>query len=220
MQDNPKPSLVEVRDIIRQIISAVRSLHRLQVLHQDLKPENLMIDEKGRVRLVDFGSVQIAGEAHLNNDQGQDIAPIPQGTKNYIAPEFFCSDQKNIVIDEKTDQFAIGVIAYELLTGQLPYKEQIGSIINSKQYCQLKYQPATQHRTEIPDWIDFALAKATDQNPRLRYLALSEFNQALKQPDPNFNKQQNPPLMERNPILTWQLIALCLFILNLWQLIH
>lgn len=210
MQDNPDPSVSEVREIIRQIISAVRGLHRLQILHQDLKPENLMLDETGRIRLIDFGSAKVAGDqdnaAALDSD-------TPMGTKNYTAPEYFLDG----VIDERADQFAIGVIAYEMLTGELPYPEHSGSSIRVRHYQHMQYQSASQKNPAVADWVDGALAKAVSPNPAKRYNALSEFFHDLNHPNRAFQKQSSQPLIEKNPVLTWQLLALILFILNIWQ---
>ncbi|WP_153301583.1 bifunctional protein-serine/threonine kinase/phosphatase [Endozoicomonas arenosclerae] len=210
MQDNPKPSLTEVRGIVQQIITAIRGLHRLQILHQDLKPENLMFDQEGRLKLIDFGSARVAGDRE--SQQGSQTE-LPQGTKNYTAPEYFLDGN----IDERADQFAIGVMAYELLTGELPYPEHSGSSIRVRHYQHMKYRPANQSDSSIPSWIDSALAKAVAADPAKRYPALSEFLQDLKQPNSSFQSRSFQPLIERNPVLTWQLIALLLLIINLIQ---
>ncbi|WP_257280585.1 bifunctional protein-serine/threonine kinase/phosphatase [Endozoicomonas sp. ISHI1] len=210
MQENPKPSLTQVRDIVAQMITAIRGLHRLQILHQDLKPENLMFDQKGRLKLIDFGSARVAGD--LENRQAHQ-SDLPQGTKNYTAPEYFLDG----VIDERADQFAIGVITYELLTGKLPYAEHSGSSIRVRHYQHMQYRPANLSDSAIPAWIDSALAKAVAADPAKRYPALSEFFQDLKQPNRSFQSRRFQPLIERNPVLTWQLIALLLLIANLIQ---
>lgn len=208
MQDNPTPDLVEVRDFARQIIHAVRGLHRLQILHQDLKPENLMIDSTGRIKLIDFGTARVAGD--LNGELDNDQDNTPPGTKNYIAPEYFL----NGPIDERADQFSIGVIIYELLTGQLPYTEQSGNNIRIRHYQHMQYQPAD----TLPDWINSTLAKATAPDPAKRYTSLSEFLHDLTHPNPHFEKPAFQPFIEKKPLLTWQLISFTLLCLNLWQI--
>ncbi|KEI72315.1 bifunctional protein-serine/threonine kinase/phosphatase [Endozoicomonas elysicola] len=208
MQDHPSPQLVEVREMARQIINAVRGLHRLQVLHQDLKPENLMLDTDGRIKLIDFGTARVAGE--INDFHLHQQNPFPQGTKNYTAPEYFL----NGPIDERADQFAIGIIIYEMLTGQLPYPEQSGDSIRVRHYQHMQYQPATR----LPRWIDSTLAKATAPDPAKRYASLSEFFHDLSHPNPAFNKPAFQPLIEKKPLLTWQLIGFILLCLNLWQI--
>ncbi|MGI9277424.1 MAG: protein kinase domain-containing protein [Endozoicomonas sp.] len=216
MQDNPEPSLAQVRDLIRQVISAVRGLHRLQILHQDLKPENLMLEQNGQIRLIDFGSALVAGEAATEPGAGGGMASFPMGTKNYTAPEYFLDG----VVDERADQFAIGVIAYELLTGQLPYPEHAGSSIRVRHYQHLQYRSARDRTKAVPEWVDRALAKAVAPDPAKRYPALSEFLQDLRRPNPSFKSRGSQPLMERNPLLVWKVVCLLLLGLNVWQFLN
>ncbi len=208
MQDNVHPHLGEAREFIRQIISAIRAVHRLQILHQDLKPENIMIDRDNRIRLIDFGAAHITGEQEAHNTLESNIPP---GTKNYIAPEYFLDG----AVDERSDQFSIAVIAYELLTGHLPYKEQAGSSVRVRHYTHLRYRSARRDRADIPLWVDQALAKALSPNPAERYTSMSEFIQDLSHPNPSFQPSNTRPLLERNPVLTWQLLAGTMLILNL-----
>ena len=210
MQDNPKPDLNTVRDLTRQIVSALRGLHRMQILHQDLKPENLMIDRDGRVRLIDFGAARVAGDTEILSGLHDNT---PQGTKNYVAPEYFLGG----AIDYRADQFAVGVIVYEMLTGNLPYREVAGNSIRIKHYKHLRFRPVTDDRPDLPEWINLALAKAVAPNPTERYEALSEFCQDLSTPNPAFQSADFQPLMSRNPTLFWQLLCVLLGGINLWQ---
>ena len=212
MQDHPTPELIEVRELARQIINAVRGLHRLQVLHQDLKPENLMINADGRIKLIDFGTARVAGEMteSLTDNQADHQNNFPRGTKNYIAPEYFL----NGPVDERADQFSIGVIIYEMLTGLLPYPEHSGDSIRVRHYQHMQYQPAR----NLPSWIDSTLAKATAPDPAKRYTALSEFFQDLSHPNLAFEKPAYQPFIKKKPLLTWQLVSFILLCLNLWQI--
>ena len=102
------------------------------MLHRDLKPDNIHIDQHGIVRIIDFGATKIAGIAEI-------ASPIAQsdllGTKNYVAPEILLG----ALATTRTDLFAFGVIAYELLTGHLPYGERLGREINAKWMARLRY---------------------------------------------------------------------------------
>ncbi|PVZ66735.1 bifunctional protein-serine/threonine kinase/phosphatase [Pelagibaculum spongiae] len=207
--DHPKPAMSEVRNLLKQIVSAVRVVHRMQILHQDLKPENLMLDQQGRVLLIDFGSARVAGEQNINLD---DDLPLPPGTKNYMAPEYFL-DSGNI--DTSAEQFSIAVMAYEMLSGQLPYKEQAGSSIRVRHYQHLHYQSLLKHRPDLPWWIDMAIEKACSPDPKNRYSALSEFLQDLSMPNPLFKLPKQQPLLERNPLVFWQGVSAFLLLLNL-----
>ncbi|MFM9470022.1 protein kinase domain-containing protein, partial [Streptomyces scabiei] len=69
LRDHPKPSLSAIRDIISQIAKGLMVLHKSDILHQDLRPENIMIDTHGTVKIIDLGSVRIAGLAELEESQ-------------------------------------------------------------------------------------------------------------------------------------------------------
>jgi len=86
MIDNPKPSLETVRGIVEQIARGLQAFHRLEMLHQDLRPENIMIDKTGTVKIIDFGSTKVAGvvEAAPSIDRNDIL-----GTAQYTAPEYF-----------------------------------------------------------------------------------------------------------------------------------
>ena len=83
LQDNPKPPLDAVRDIVRQAIAGLRAFQRADMVHQDLKPENIMINRDGRVKLLDFGTVMIAGTDEIASPLDKSV---PQGSVNYVAP--------------------------------------------------------------------------------------------------------------------------------------
>ena len=89
MIDNPKPDLETVRGIVEQIAKGLQAFHRMEMLHQDLRPDNIMIDKTGTVKIIDFGSTQVKGvvEAAPSTDR-DDIL----GTAQYTAPEYFLGE--------------------------------------------------------------------------------------------------------------------------------
>ena len=207
--DHPKPELETVRQLVEQIARGLRAFHRLEMVHQDLKPENILIDEQGTVVLIDFGATRIAGLQELHEHQEPHW---PRGAALYSAPESFLGESTGW----QADQFSLGVITYQLLTGQLPYGTRIPGIRNQRQLRQLNYHPARLHRDTLPEWVDQALARALHPEPHKRYPALSEFLFDLRQPNPLWQKQHRPPLIERHPVVFWQgLSALLLFALML-----
>lgn len=208
MADHPCPDLEPVRAIVEQIAKGLRALHRKTMLHQDLRPENILIDQTGTVRIIDFGSVRIGGVA--DNVLLQDRHDI-LGTVQYAAPEYFVGEPGT----NRSDLFSLGVIAYQMLTGRLPYGAEVAKARQRKQQQQLVYQAARNHR-DLPSWVDAALEKAVCIDPAKRYGALSEFLYDLRHPNDTLAGNSRA-LLERNPLLFWKLAtcALALAVLGL-----
>ena len=204
LDDNPRPSLNQVRTFSKQIERGLRAFHRLEMIHQDLKPENILIDENKTLKIIDFGSTKIAGieEIYLPIEVNNIL-----GTINYTAPEYHTGEAGS----NRSDIFSLGVIVYEMLTGHLPYGKEM-SIKNIKRanYISLKrYNP------EIPIWVDKAIEKAVNINPENRFSILSEFTYALNKPDSSLINNDYVPLIKRNPVRTWQIISSILIIINI-----
>ncbi len=207
MDDEPRPSLNQVRDMIEQIARGLRAFHRLEMIHQDLKPENILVDEHGTLKIIDFGSTKIAGieEIYVPLDTNNLL-----GTINYTAPEYHIGQPPS----NRSDIFSLGVIAYELLTGRLPY----GKDLTARNLKRVRYQPIKRFNPEIPIWVDRAIEKAVSINPENRFGKLSEFTHALRHPDPRLAGTEHVPLLERHPVRVWQTISALLLILNIWLL--
>lgn len=204
MHRNPQPQLYEVRQIVSQTVKGLRAFHRKEILHQDLKPDNLIIDKNGTVKLIDFGSAHVGG---LEENGSRDFNK--RGTVNYIAPEYHHPGQ---AASNRSDIFALGVIAYQMLTGELPY----GRGFASKRHTEkLVYREAHLIRDDIPYWMSKALARAVEKNPRLRYSSLSAFETDLERPNPNYKPDASLALLQKNPEAFWRFIALVLAGVNI-----
>lgn len=215
MIDNPAPDLETVRDIVEQIARGLRAFHRKEMLHQDLRPDNIMIDKTGTVKIIDFGATRITGVAEAEpSGLGDEIL----GTVQYIAPEYFLGE----VATARSDLFSLGVITYQMLTGKLPYGAKAAMARTRAQVGKLRYSPATHGAREIPVWVDGALERAVHPNPLKRYDSLSEFLFDLRQPNPNYVKTSAAPLIERNPLLFWKstTIALAFVVIVLLAMLH
>ena len=204
MHDHPQADLSEVRDIISQLITGTRAFHRQEMIHQDLKPDNIIIDQQGTVKIIDFGSTKVAGIQETNRplDHGMLL-----GTLDYAAPEYF----EGFAGTSQSDLYSIAAITYEMLTGKLPY----GRPLSEKHVKRVRYVSARHINSTIPAWIDKSLEKATQLHPQHRYEHMSEFITDLSQPNPEL-MQNAQPLMERNPIAFWKGLTALLFIINLW----
>lgn len=211
MYDNPSPPIEQVRGIVEQIATALRAFQRMSMVHRDLKPENIMITAEGRVKLIDFGTVQVSGLQEISSTLEEEC---PVGSVNYIAPEYLMNRQGRF----RSDIFSLGIIAYEMLCGKLPYKPPAQKNSIPKRYDQWRYIPISQRRGDIPQWIEAALKKACAPFPENRYPALSEFIHDLRVPnEAEVRKLEQIPLIERNPILFWQILCLILIVFLIWS---
>jgi len=212
MHDNPRPSIAQVRDIIQQLTLALRAFQRLELVHRDLKPDNIMIDSNGQIKLIDYGTVLIASLAE-NSDTLTET--LPQGTLNYIAPETLLT----LKADHQSDLFSLGVIAYEMLCGELPYKPMRRAEVYFNDYAQWQYRSIKQFRGDLPLWLDLALEKSTKADPSLRYHAFSEFNADLNKPNLSaIEDYKSQPIMQRNPVQFWQGVSALLFVVLIFVL--
>ncbi len=196
MVDNPRPDLETVRGIIEQIAKGLRAFHRLEMLHQDLRPDNIMIDTTGTVKIIDFGSTSVAGVADMVVQDEQRML----GAAQYAAPELFIGGEASVY----SDVYSLGVIAYQMLTGQLPYDVQVPKIKTTAQQRNLRYQSALDIDRGIPRWIDAALHKAVHPQPYKRYEEAAEFVFDLRHPNKEFLTRTRLPLIERNPVIFWK----------------
>ena len=152
MHDNPQPRLETVRDIVEQIAKGLRAFHRMEMLHQDIRPDNIMIDKSGTVKIIDLGSVRVAGvrEAMPATETGDIL-----GTHQYAAPEYFLGHPGT----EKSDLYSLGLVAYELLTGTLPYPDGVAQATTAKAQKALFYVSTSVLSPRVPDWMDWASAR-------------------------------------------------------------
>jgi len=200
MTDHPLPDLDAVRSLVAQIGKGLQAFHAREMLHQDLRPENLMIDRNGTVKLIDFGSVHVAGLAEGTRAARADSIA---GTLQYTAPEYFVGGEG----DARSDLFSLAVLTYQMLTGQLPYGLQVVRLRSPVQLKQLRYVPVRHLRPELPAWLDGVLHKALQPEASRRQEAVSEFLYDLQSPGAQFQSLRAPPLVERNPVRFWQAVS-------------
>ncbi len=208
MRDHPQPRIEAVRAIVEQIVRGLRAFHRLEMLHQDLRPENVMIDANGVVKIIDFGAVSVAGLSEMTSQERGDAI---LGTEQYTAPEYFIGEGGT----PRSDQFSLGVIAYQMLSGRLPYGAQVARLRSRAALSKLHYESVLEAQREIPAWIDGVLRKAVHPNPLKRYDALSELVHELQHPSREFLALNRPPWVERNPVAFWKGLSLVLLIVVL-----
>jgi TolB-like protein/predicted Ser/Thr protein kinase len=151
-------SLKKALDISRQICSGLQAAHKKGVVHRDLKPQNIMVDRKGNVVVMDFGLAKsIEGE-------GISLPDMVVGTPEYISPE----QARGEKVDGRSDLYSLGVIMYEMVTGKLPFTSEtvLGYItqhINKKPGSPLTINPS------IPPFFSRIILKCLEKNPARRY---------------------------------------------------
>ncbi len=208
MENNPQPTLQDVRNLVGQIARGINAFHRMEMLHQDIKPDNIMIDRYGTVKLIDFGSAKIAGIEEISS-------PIRRinilGTRQYSAAEYFLGYAGS----QRSDQFSLAVITYQMLVGKLPYGEKYGEGTVSRSH----YVSIRSYNPDLPIWVDKTLEKALSLDPDKRYSELSEFIYDLSHPNPEFIQYDRQPLLERNPLMFWKVLALFSLLGNLALLV-
>ncbi|MCX4025769.1 bifunctional protein-serine/threonine kinase/phosphatase [Spartinivicinus marinus] len=215
MYDNPKPTLEQVRQLAKSIIKPLRALQRLHMVHRDLKPDNIMLDQQGEIKLIDLGAIAVKGLTELgafNNAEKE----YPQGSADYIAPEYLLDNSYSYL----TDLFSLAVMVYEILTGELPFKIAKYPYQKPKNYQAWQYRSLREKRVDIPLWFDLALKKALSPNPAKRYQSFSEFYHDLCTPNRSLISQhQQQPLIKRYPVRFWQVLSSVLFILLVAQVV-
>lgn len=211
MSDNPSPSINQVRDIICQIGKGLMAFHRQEMIHQDLRPANVLIDTHGTVKIIDFGSTKVAGINEIFDHSTQHLIP---GTVQYSAPEYFIGQ----TADQRSDLFSLAVICYRMFSGHLPYGSQLAKSQTQQSHNRLRYRSLVAVKSEFPHWLDETLRKALMIRPHQRYQEVAEFIHDLQHPNITYVRHTRPALIDRDPVRFWQGTSLVLLVLLLLAL--
>lgn len=193
----PLPQWLEMA---RQLLQAVGVLHRRNLLHRDIKPDNLHLGSDGQLRLLDFGLAYCPG---LSEDPLHDVP----GTPSYLAPEAFDGQPPS----PRQDLYAVGVTLYRLLTGHYPYGE-----VEAFQRPRFG-QPvdAARYRPDLPEWLQHNLQQAVAADPAQRFETAEHWLLLLERGDRQELPSRPRPLLEREPLKVWRTLALLSLLFNL-----
>ena len=153
----------ETVEIVQQVCKALEAAHAVGVIHRDLKPQNIMRDRTGRILVMDFGLART-----LEGD-GMTQSGALVGTMEYMSPEQALGKP----LDQRSDIFALGLIFYEMLTGQMPFKADstIASLIRRTQE---RVSPVSDHDNTIPRSLSDIVTKSLERDLDLRYKTAAE----------------------------------------------
>jgi hypothetical protein len=143
-----------------EICHALQYAHEEGIVHRDIKPSNILLDKKGRVKIADFGLAQLVGKKAKDAPAGGQPAMV-MGTPQYMAPE---QVERPWKVDRRADIYALGVVLYEMLTGQLPVGE---------------FEPPS-HKAGVNPHLDEIVSRALAKQPRRRYQNANELRAAVE----------------------------------------
>jgi serine/threonine-protein kinase len=155
-------------DIVVQILRAARFAHKRGVIHRDLKPHNVILDEEGRARVTDFGIAR-AGASDMT------LTGSIMGTAQYLSPE----QAQGLAVSAASDLYSVGVILYELLTGVVPFEGETAVAIAFKQVSAEPLPPSAL-RQGIPASLDAVVLRVLAKDPAQRYADADELIAALE----------------------------------------
>jgi len=186
--------LEEGRNIAIKLARGAAALHRAGIIHRDIKPDNVILESDGSLKLIDLGVVRVPG---LEDFPPEDIP----GTPAYMAPEMFAGEPGN----EATDIYALGVTMFQAFTGEFPY----GNPDATSPPRRDRPKALSDLRPDLPAWLQAALGRAIARDPAERFNDIMEFALEMEAGParPSVAIRRPLTLYERSPLQFWQGVA-------------
>jgi serine/threonine protein phosphatase PrpC len=190
----PFLGLEEGRTIAIKLARAVATLHRDGIIHRDIKPDNVILEADGSLKLVDLGVVRVRGLEDFPTEE------VP-GTRAYVAPEMLAGEPGN----EATDIYALGVTMFRAFTGEFPY----GNLDGTGPPTRDRPQELTVLRPDLPAWLQATLGRAIATDPAHRFHDMIEFAAEMEAGPARTPILTRRPLTlyQRAPLRFWQALA-------------
>ena len=178
-----------IRMTIR-ILAAVDHAHRNGIVHRDIKPQNILVDNQGRVKVADFGIARLKAAQTTRVDDGEGVSAM--GSVHYFSPE----QARGEVADEKSDLYSVGVVMYEMLTGEVPFDGDTSVAVALKHVHEAPKSMCARN-AEIPKALDEVVMRALCKDPTKRYQSAAEMagdlRKAISRPQGGFVKYPKTP---------------------------
>jgi len=187
----PLMGLEEGRNIAIKLARGIATLHRAGIIHRDIKPDNVILENNGSLKLIDLGVVRVPGL--------EDFPPEDSpGTAAYMAPEMFTGEPGN----EATDMYALGVTMFRAFTGEFPYAN-LDAVSPPRRRRPV---PLAELRPDLPAWLQAALGRAIAVDPAERFHDMNEFALEMETGPVRapLEVHQPPTLYQRYPVQFWQ----------------
>ncbi|MBM0045959.1 Stk1 family PASTA domain-containing Ser/Thr kinase [Anaerococcus sp. mt242] len=167
----------DIIDYSVQIAQALKTAHQAGIIHRDIKPQNILIDNYGLLKVTDFGIARVSSNATIT------YTSSILGTVHYISPE----QAKGKIVDEKSDLYSLGAVMYEMATGKVPFDAD-NSVGIAVMHIQDEPEPAKNLNPDLSDHLNYIIMKLLDKDPANRFLNAKELIDALE--DQNFIQEE------------------------------
>ena len=159
----------EIVSLLIQVCKGLEAAHAAGVVHRDLKPQNIMLDRSGRAAVMDFGI------AHSLEDGGMTRTGVIMGTPHYMSPEQAMGQK----VDQRSDLYSLGIIIYELVTGELPFHSDtiLGTLLARTQQTA---RPLIEVLPDIPMGVSQVVSRCLERDPAARYQSATEMIEDLR----------------------------------------
>ncbi len=158
----------------RQVADALAYAHSHEIVHRDIKPDNILLDRSGHVLVTDFGIAKAAQAAQGGSGEQLTTEGMIIGTPQYMSPEQAAGDK----VDGRSDIYSLGIVLYQMLSGEPPFDGDSSASILAKQLTQAPV-PIRRSRTDVPEELAFVLERMLQKNPARRFQTAKEVSQAL-----------------------------------------